>query len=124
MKRCFCGWVVVVLWVAQGLALASEDYFATSSVAETRERIGALPLDDIWWTVPGEAMRWNNLNLAKFVPTVTVYRDGPVRPLTQAPNPAIGAFQVDTPDGPMSFDAFGPRWENTPKLSPPTPYVF
>ena len=66
---------------------------------ETRQRIAALPTDDIWWSVNGEAMRWNNLNLYKFVPTVVVNRAGPVSELASRPNPAIGAFEVETPDG-------------------------
>lgn len=87
-----------------GGALADRDYTPTTSVAETRAQFEKLPSDDIWWTVNGESMRWNNLNLQKFVPTVTVYRDGPVRELALAPNAAIGAFEVETPSGPMAFD--------------------
>ena len=87
-------------------AAADADYVPTTSVAETRAQFEKLPSDDIWWTVNGESMRWNNLNLQKFVPTVTVYRDGPVRDLEVATNPAIGAFEVETPNGPMTFDQF------------------
>lgn len=93
------------LWLP-AFAVGAADYAPTTTVQETRERIAALPQDDIWWTVPGEPMRWNNLNLAKFVPSVPVYRDGPVRPLERALNPAIGAYEVQTPGGAMSFDAF------------------
>lgn len=95
------------LAAALGLcAVTAQAWQPTTTVEETRKYIDALPADDIWWTVPGEPMRWYNLNLPKFVPTVNVYREGPVRPLAEAPNPAIGAFEVDTPDGAMSFDAF------------------
>ncbi|MEM1412692.1 MAG: serine hydrolase domain-containing protein [Pseudomonadota bacterium] len=85
---------------------ADEAYTPTTSVAESRAMVAALPEADIWWTVPGDPMRWYNLNLPKIVPTATIYRDGPVRPLATAPNPAIGAFEVETPHGPMPFDAF------------------
>lgn len=95
--------LAAALFVSATDAVAFE---ATTTVEETRQAIAALPGDNVWWSVPGEPMRWYNLNLAKFVPTVTVYRAGPVRPLAVAPNPAIGAFEVDTPAGAMGFDAF------------------
>jgi CubicO group peptidase (beta-lactamase class C family) len=102
---------LIVLFLISGIlfatpALTAEGYQATTTVEETRRRIAQLPTDDIWWTVNGEAMRWHNLNLAKFVPTVTVYRAGQVRELKEAPNPAIAAFEVETPTGKMSFQAF------------------
>ena len=100
--RVLCSLTVVLCC---SVALAGE-YQASTTVDETRERIAALPDDDIWWTVNGEAMRWNNLNLYKFVPTVVVHRDGPVRELAGRPNPAIGAFEVETRGGRMPFQAF------------------
>lgn len=91
--------------------VSADAYRPTTTVEETRRQIQRLPDDDIWWTVNGEDMRWNNLNLAKFVPTVTVYRAGPVKPLAGKPQPEVGAFEVETPEGPMSFQAFldGPQ---------------
>lgn len=87
-------------------AHADESFRSGSTVEETMRQIGKLPANDIWWTLNGEDMRWNNLNLAKFVPTVTVHRGGPVRPLPSAPDPRVAGFEVTTPEGPMGFQAF------------------
>lgn len=92
---------------------AGEAFEPTTTVKETMEQIRKLPADDIWWTVNGESMRWNNLNLAKFVPTVTVYRDGPVRELVSRPMPEIAAFEVATPGGKKPFQAFLDSDEST-----------
>ncbi len=92
-------------WLIPGIT-AAEEFRPTTTVDETIEQFRKLPADDIWWTVNGESMRWNNLNLAKFVPTVTVYRDGQVRVLDRALVPAIETFMIETPDGEMPFKAF------------------
>ncbi len=93
---------------AEGLQenLAEGGGAAPAGVSERMRWIRALPHDDAWWGVNGEAMRWYALNLSSFEPVVTVDRSGPVSELASAPNPAIGAFEVSTPDGPMAFDAF------------------
>jgi hypothetical protein len=57
-------------------------FVSASGVDETRHQIESLPRDDIWWTVNGKNMGWNFRNLHRFMPTVNVYRDGPVRELT------------------------------------------
>ena len=88
------------------LQASGSEFVSTSSPEEVREHIEKLPKNNIWWSVAGEEMRWNNLNLQRIFPTAPVYRDGPVRELENAPNPAIANFPVDTPAGPMAFRAF------------------
>lgn len=65
-----------------------------STVAETRLMIEGLPDDDVWWTANGKAMRWNNLNLTRFLPIAPVYRSGQVSTLQYATNPDIAKAEV------------------------------
>ena len=65
-----------------------------------------IPDDDIWWTVTGEEMRWMHLNTEQLFPSVKVYRNGPVREFNYALMDEIATFEVDTPDGPLTFDDF------------------
>jgi CubicO group peptidase (beta-lactamase class C family) len=51
-------------------------------------------------------MAWNFKNLHMIFPTVNVYRDGPVRELASRPMKEIGEFEIDTPEGRMSFEEF------------------
>ncbi len=73
---------------------------------ESLRRHRSVVQDDIWWTMTGEQMAWANKNLHQLVPTVNVYRAGPVRVLAHQPMPAIAAFSVQTPAGDMPFEAF------------------
>ena len=77
----------------------------STSVAETLMRHRTLPDPsvEVWWVPTGEAMRWNNRHLGQLFPTVPVYRNGPVRPLTYELNREIDVFSVETPDGPVPF---------------------
>jgi CubicO group peptidase (beta-lactamase class C family) len=84
----------------------STPFDSASSVSEVRAQISKLPQDNIWWTVNGKDMAWNNKNLQRFFPTVTVYRDGPVRELPYRQMPEIAAFEVTTPAGKMPFSDF------------------
>jgi len=86
--------------------MAGEAFESASSVDEVRRQIERLPKDNVWWTVNGKDMAWNNKNLQRMFPTVPVYRDGPVRKLVSRPNPAIAEFTVDTPAGKMGFRQF------------------
>lgn len=79
---------------------------STSSVDEVRRQIEKLPKDNVWWTVNGRDMAWNNRNLQRIFPTVTVYRAGPVRELSYLLMPEIESFKVDTPEGAMTFGKF------------------
>ena len=76
---------------------------SSSTVDETRRQIEALRTDDIWWTVNGPDMAWNFKNLQRFFPTVSVYRDGPVRPLEYRLDRRIADYGVDTPSGTMRY---------------------
>ena len=84
----------------------SNQFDSASTVEEVRNQLRKLPTDNVWWTVNGEDMAWNFKNLQRIFPTVSVYRNGPVRPLAQRPMSEIGHFQMNTPEGPMSFEAF------------------
>jgi CubicO group peptidase (beta-lactamase class C family) len=81
-------------------------FIPASTVARVQSQLRKLPTDDIWWAVNGEDMAWNFRNLHQIFPTVNVYRNGPVRPLVKRPMAEIGAFIVDTPEGPMTFESF------------------
>lgn len=102
-----------VLFAAGALFLASalpasehEAFRPASSVDEIQEQMRRLPADDIWWTANGKDMAWNFRNLHMIMPTVNVYRDGPVRELKSRPMPGIADYRVDTPEGEMRFDDF------------------
>lgn len=78
--------------------------------AATPELVGRqmrrLPTDKIWWDVYGTDQAWNFRNLHRIFPTVNVYRNGPVTELGSTPVPEIGAYEIETPLGKMSFDRF------------------
>ena len=85
----------------------SDPAFESASTAdEVRQRIESLPMDNVWWTVNGEAMGWYNRNLQRMFPTVPVYRSGPVAELKSRHNPALSGFMVGTPNGPMPLIDF------------------
>jgi len=96
-----CGLLVSSWNVAAGSP--TEPFHPATSVEETRDQIAKLPANNIWWTVNGSDMAWNNKNLQKIFPTVPVYRDGQVSELPYRPNPQIANFPVKTPGGEMSF---------------------
>lgn len=87
---------------------AVPDFEPASTVAENLRQHRALPdpADEVWWTETGEAMAWRNRNLHQVVPTVNVYRDGPVRELALRPLAAVADYPVDTPAGETTFDAY------------------
>lgn len=84
--------------------IASPEFEPAASLEQVQRQHRRLPSDDIWWTVSGEDMAWNFKNLHQLFPTVTVYRNGPVRELEHAPNALIPEFTVETPAGAMSFE--------------------
>jgi CubicO group peptidase (beta-lactamase class C family) len=83
-----------------------ERFESASTVEETRRQIENLPKNEIWWTVNGPDMAWNNRNLNRIFPTVNVYRAGQVRELERRPMAEISDYQVDTPDGSVRFADF------------------
>ena len=86
----------------------SREFQSASTVEETRRQHEALPDPSqmIWWDVNGPDMLWNNKNLHQIVPTVNVYRDGPVCELVYRPMAEISDFGIATPDGTMPFREF------------------
>jgi len=83
-----------------------EEFRSTSTPEQVLIQHQRLPTDEIWWKVNGTDMAWNFRNLHQIFPTVNVYRNGPVRELEYAINPKIGSFEVDIPEGKMSFEKF------------------
>ena len=101
------GWRWGVLAVlAAAPVWAAEPFVAADSVATNTAQMRKLPGEVIWWKVNGPDMAWNNRNVHLFYPTANVYRAGPVRLLAEAPDPRIAAFEVETPNGRMPFQAF------------------
>jgi CubicO group peptidase (beta-lactamase class C family) len=101
--------LAAVVSLTVGLSVANSNWTpfeSPSAVDETRHQIEVLPKDDIWWAVNGKDMAWNFKNLQRFLPTVSVYRDGPVRELKYRLNPAIAEHEVDTPNGAMPYLEF------------------
>ncbi|MBJ88847.1 MAG: hypothetical protein CMO98_03215 [Woeseia sp.] len=86
--------------------LVFEEFVPASTLEEVQSQMRKLPTDDIWWTVNGEDMAWNFKNLHMLFPTVTVYRQGQVQPLTRNPMSEIGEYVISTPEGRMTFDDF------------------
>ena len=86
-----------------------------SSVQETLHQHRALPdpEEKVWWEVSGPDMAWNNKNLHQIVPTVNVYRNGPVSELALAEDPRIAAFPVVTPSGTMPYAQYLSSEEST-----------
>ncbi len=79
-----------------------------STVEEIRRHHRALPdpAEEVWWAATGPDMAWNHKNLHQIVPTVNVYRAGPVRELARRPMPQVAAFAVETPSGNMPYGKF------------------
>ena len=98
--------LVIILFFSTIATAGSEPFVSASGVEQTRQQIESLPKDDIWWTVNGKDMAWNFKNLHRFMPTVNVYRDGPVRELAYRLMPEIADFTVETPEGKMRFVDF------------------
>ncbi|NQV86495.1 MAG: beta-lactamase family protein, partial [Woeseiaceae bacterium] len=65
-----------------------------------------IPAEDHWWNVRGDEMGWMHRHVEQMFPTVTIYRNGPVRELEYEPRAEIAAVSIDTPDGPMPFGSF------------------
>ena len=82
------------------------EFRPAASLEQVQRQMRRLPTDIIWWDVNGTDQAWNFKNLHQIFPTVNVYRDGPVKELAYQPMPEIGAFEIETPQGKMSFDHF------------------
>ena len=97
---------IAVAALAAATGNAQEEFRSASTIDEVRRQIEKLPANTSWWNVNGRDMGWNNRNLNRIFPTVNVYRAGAVRPLEVSLMPQIGAYEVDTPDGPVPFADF------------------
>ena len=88
--------------------IQNQSFEAASTVEQTFRQHRALPppAERIWWDVNGPDMLWNNKNLHQIVPTVNIYRDGPVRELVSRPMAEIAEFEVQTPNGKIPFEEF------------------
>ncbi len=103
------GLLAVTLSAFAGIALAQPVAFEpAATVEEIRRQHLALPdpAQEVWWAATGPDMAWNNKNLHQVVPTVNVYRDGPVRELARRPKSAIADFAVDVAGGKMPYAQF------------------
>jgi CubicO group peptidase (beta-lactamase class C family) len=83
-----------------------EPFVAASSVAETFRQHRAHPTTTAWWDGYGEQQAWYFKNLQQLYPSVTVYRDGPVRELDYRLMAEIADFPVETPAGTMRYEDF------------------
>ena len=90
----------------QNISYSKNEFISSSAVEEIQDQLRKLPNDNIWWTVSGEDMKWNNKNLHQIFPTVNVYRNGPVKPLEKNLMNEINISQINTPNGPMTFESF------------------
>ena len=90
----------------QNISYSKNEFISSSAVEEIQDQLRKLPKDNIWWTVSGEDMKWNNKNLHQIFPTVNVYRNGPVKPLEKNLMNEINISQINTPNGPMTFESF------------------
>ena len=83
-------------------------FIPSSSVAETLEQHLRLPnpADEVWWIPKGRDMLWNNKNIHQLFPTVNLYRNGPVKPLSYKLNNQIDNFKIKTPLGKLAFVDF------------------
>jgi CubicO group peptidase (beta-lactamase class C family) len=98
--------LALFLLILSPVLAKSPDFTSASTVDEVRSQIEKLPKDNIWWTVNGKDMAWNNKNLQRIFPTVNVYRAGQVRMLDYQLMPEISSFPVTTPQGEMPFNDF------------------
>lgn len=75
--------------VNAGAGSKREAFEPASSVEETFRWQRAHPTTTAWWDVVGEQQAWYFKNLQQLYPSVTVYRDGPVRELAHHSMPEI-----------------------------------
>ena len=107
-RKIFIVLLSIILWLPLKSHSQIKDgsFVSPSSVKEIKEQLKKLPKDNIWWTVNGADMAWNNKNLHQILTTVNVYRSGPVSVLNYNLLNNINTTEVNTPVGPMNFQTF------------------
>ena len=50
----------------QNISYSKNEFISSSAVEEIQGQLRKLPKDNIWWTVSGEDMKWNNERNCKF----------------------------------------------------------
>ena len=107
-RKIFIVLLSIILWLPlkSHSQIKDSSFVSPSSVKEIKEQLKKLPKDNIWWTVNGADMAWNNKNLHQILTTVNVYRSGPVSVLNYNLLNNINTTEVNTPVGPMNFQTF------------------
>ena len=110
-----CAWSAMLLGCQHTKNVDSVPFESGSTVKETLFQHRALPdpSKKVWWEVSGPDMAWNNKNLHQIVPTVNVYRSGPVSELAIEEDVHIARFPVATPSGPMPYAEYLASDEST-----------
>ena len=107
-KKIFTVLLSIILWLPLNSYSQIKDssFVSPSSVKEIKEQLKKLPKKNIWWTINGMDMAWNNKNLHQILTTVNVYRSGPVSVLDYNLANNINTTEVNTPVGLMNFQTF------------------
>ena len=107
-KKIFTVLLSIILWLPLNSYSQIKDssFVSPSGVKEIKEQLKKLPKKNIWWTINGIDMAWNNKNLHQILTTVNVYRSGPVSVLDYNLANNINTTEVNTPVGLMNFQTF------------------
>jgi len=107
-KKIFIVLLSIILWLPLNSYSQIKDssFVSPSGVKEIKEQLKKLPKKNIWWTINGMDMAWNNKNLHQILTTVNVYRSGPVSVLDYNLANNINTTEVNTPVGLMNFQTF------------------
>jgi len=107
-KKIFTVLLSIILWLPLNSYSQIKDssFVSPSGAKEIREQLKKLPKENIWWTINGMDMAWNNKNLHQILTTVNVYRSGPVSVLDYNLANNINTTEVNTPVGLMNFQTF------------------
>lgn len=98
--------IILLLPLNSYSQIKDSSFVSPSGVKEIKEQLKKLPKKNIWWTINGIDMAWNNKNLHQILTTVNVYRSGPVSVLDYNLANNINTTEVNTPVGLMNFQTF------------------
>ena len=107
-KKIFTLLLSIILWLPlkSYSQIKDSSFVSPSGVKEIKEQLKKLPKKNIWWTINGMDMAWNNKNLHQILTTVNVYRSGSVSVLDYNLANNINTTEVNTPVGLMNFQTF------------------